>query len=83
MKSLLLLLLLVFISSCYTEPQKTKDDIWNELVPPIVVVSTGSFMSDCIVKLVDSEGTFVSLADNSACSLSPGDTIYTRKNLIN
>lgn len=55
---------------------KTNDQKLSELTPPIVVVSTGTFMTDCMMKVVDAKGQFLTLTDNSACTVHKGDTLY-------
>lgn len=63
------------LSGCSYLKEKTPDEKLSELKPPIVVISTGSSLSSCMIKVIDSNGTMLSLFDDSACSLKRGDTI--------
>ncbi len=79
MKNLKFYLLALFLTGCnaaYDDPQeKTADEKLSELKAPVVVISTGTFMTDCLIKVIDSTGKILTIHDNSACSLQKGDTI--------
>lgn len=57
------------------ETIKTPDEKISELKAPVIIVSTGSFMGDCLIKVVDGNGKYETILDNSACSLQVGDTL--------
>jgi hypothetical protein len=81
MKAILIISLLALCACEQPIMDKTNDQKLSELTPPIVVVSTGTFMTDCMMKVVDANGRFLSLTDNSACSVNKGDTLFN--NVLN
>lgn len=87
MKKLILLLLISFAIACENKPEvqePTADQKLKRLVPPVVVISAGKTVwNTCSVKLIDANGTILTLEDNSMCSLRRGDTLIHKLPLIN
>jgi len=74
----LILILLAPLFSCKVD--LTAEEKLNALQPPVIVVSTGSFMGDCLIKVQDSNNKILNITDNHSCDLKKGDTLmYKRK----
>ena len=57
------------------EPNKPSEHWLQKAVPPIICICTGTFMTDCIITVVDGNGNIYKKLDNALCSVQRGDTL--------
>ena len=66
----ILLAISILLMSCSERQQWMQD-----LEPPIIVVGTGSFMTDCVITVKDKNGIIKRSTDNGLCTAEVGDTL--------